>query len=718
MVNFDQFRETFFEECDDCLAALEVQLMDFQAGRISDEGIEEAFRAIHSIKGGAGAFGFARIIAFSHEFETVLDRVRNQQISLNDELNATLLRAFDILTDLIADERSGEVSAQGLELAVLDELKQIAGSTVSGDDGSGETSESDAASSEPADTGGVRLYRIVFRPSPTMMQRGNEPLLLIRELGSLGTLHVETDLSALPALDDIDPMTSYLGWTLHLQADCGQEEVEEIFEFVEGDCELDIRRLDDSDAAAVEPVADAPEPGEKPEDRSTDQATKTRAGTGSFSSIRVDLERIDRMVNMVGEIVIAQAAILQQVDEPLNQSHPQLVESLQQFMRHTQNLRDSVMAIRAQPVKSIFDRMPRLVRELTQQTGKKVRLETVGEETEIDKTVIEKLSDPLTHMIRNAVDHGIEMPERRMAAGKTETGLLRLSAQQRGSHIVIDLSDDGRGLDREAIRAKAVERGLISADQQLGEQETDNLIFKPGFSTVEAVSDLSGRGVGMDVVNENIRKLGGRAAIRSQDGAGTTVTLILPLTLAVMEGMVVRIGPTCFIIPLTSIIESMALHDRTTSVLPNHGEVIQFRSEYLKVYDLRNLFGFGDRDEHQMPLLMVIETESGEAVGLRVDEIIGQQQVVVKKLEDDVSASVCVAGGSIMGNGEVALILDVTGLRELEAARWKGPDGPDGAPARRCGNRRCLMTAAGHRPGPDRLRECYTAVYSFDTSSA
>jgi two-component system chemotaxis sensor kinase CheA len=336
------------------------------------------------------------------------------------------------------------------------------------------------------------------------------------------------------------------------------------------------------------------------------------------------------------------------------------------------------MAIRAQPVKSIFDRIPRLVRELAQQTGKKVRLITTGEETEIDKTVIEKLTDPLTHMIRNAVDHGVETPDQRIAAGKREEGTLRLNASQRGSHIVIELHDDGKGLNREGIRRKAIDRGLITADAQLSEQEIDNLIFKPGFSTVEAVSSISGRGVGMDVVNENIRKLGGRVIIRSTEGEGSTITLILPLTLAVMDGMVVRIGPTSFIIPLTSIIESLALRDRDTAFLPELGEVLRFRDQYLKIYDLHKLFGFKTLEANQLHLLMVIETDDGELIGLRVDEIVGQQQVVVKNLEDNIASTQCVAGGSIMGDGRVALILDISGLRDLEVARRSEGDDPDG----------------------------------------
>ena len=698
MVDFDQFRQTFFEECDDCLSALEAQLMEFQAGNSEQEGIEEAFRAIHSIKGGAGAFGFDRIIAFTHEFEALLDQVRDGRVALSEDVTAAALRAFDVLTDLITGERTGNEPDAGFEANAMAELtgllehdehaKGKAAKPVSQTD-----SQKEADVTRPAATD-LHRFRILFRPSEKMLQRGNEPILLIRELQRLGDLKIDVDPSGLPPLEELDPVVCYLGWSLELVTGAGQSEVEEIFEFVEGDCDLQIY---DAGISAAPSQGAAPEGEAEPKTQSEsnvpeseadnadrpatagplrDSAEKARAAT-AYTSIRVELDRIDRMVNMVGEIVIAQAAILQQVDDPLAESHPQLVESLQQFLRHTQNLQDSVMAIRAQPVKSIFDRMPRLVRELAHQTGKKVRLISSGEETEIDKTVIEKLTDPLTHMIRNAVDHGVEMPDVRKAAGKPEEGTLRLSASQRGSHIVIELADDGKGLNRDGIRRKAIERGLIAPDAQLSEQEIDNLIFRPGFSTVETVSNISGRGVGMDVVNENIRKLGGRVLIRSSEGEGSTITLILPLTLAVMDGMVVRIGPTNFIIPLTSIIESLAMRRRDTTFLPQLGEVLRFRDRYLKIYDLHKLFGFMAAGDDVLGLLMVIETDDGVLIGLRVDEIVGQQQVVVKNLEDNFSNTQCIAGGSIMGDGQVALILDVSGLRDLETARRSGDD-PDG----------------------------------------
>lgn len=693
MVDFDQFRQTFFEECDDCLSALEAQLMEFQAGNAEQEGIEEAFRAIHSIKGGAGAFGFDRIIAFTHEFEALLDQVRDGRVSLSDDITAAALRAFDVLTDLINGERTGNDPDADFEADAMAELTRL----LQNADPSGENAEIQTLRPTPAPQQaeqpeqpaerGLHRFRILFRPSETMLQRGNEPILLIRELKRLGDLKIDVDVSGLPALDRIDPVASYFGWSLELVTEAGQADVEEIFEFVEGDCDLEIYDTGMTVPAAAQSEQPTEMPGPNPEEKSEpepdsgeerqERPEKVRAAT-AYTSIRVELERIDRMVNMVGEIVIAQAAILQQVDEPLSESHPQLVENLQQFLRHTQNLQDSVMAIRAQPVKSIFDRMPRLVRELAQQTGKKVRLIVSGEDTEIDKTVIEKLTDPLTHMIRNAVDHGIETPETRAAAGKPEEGTLRLNASQRGSHIVIELSDDGKGLNREGIRRKAIERGLIAPDAHISEQEIDNLIFKPGFSTVETVSNISGRGVGMDVVNENIRKLGGRVLIRSSEGAGSTITLILPLTLAVMDGMVVRIGPTNFIIPLTSIIESLALGKNDTTFLPQLGEVLRFRDHFMRLYDLHKLFGFEPPDGDVLDLLMVIETDDAELIGLRVDEIIGQQQVVVKNLEDNFSSTRCVAGGSIMGDGQVALILDVSGLRDLEAARRSGGDTPDG----------------------------------------
>jgi two-component system chemotaxis sensor kinase CheA len=387
-----------------------------------------------------------------------------------------------------------------------------------------------------------------------------------------------------------------------------------------------------------------------------------RRGAG-VQSIRVDLDKVDRVVNMVGELVITQSMLTQQMDDTLRARYQELVRGLEVLAQTTRGLQDAVMAIRAQPVKSVFSRMPRLVRELAQKTGKKIKLEMIGEATEIDKTVIEQLSDPLTHMIRNSADHGIESPEKRQALGKPEVGTIRLSAEQAGGNILIAVEDDGGGINRDRVVQVARERGVIAADQQLTEEQVDNLIFAPGFSTAETVSDISGRGVGMDVVLSNIKKIGGSVHVKSRTGQGTRMTLRLPLTLAVLDVMLVKVGPSPYVIPLSSIVETIQCSRADFGRAPSGARVLRVRGEYVQVVDLSERFELGTNTELNNRFVVLCEAEGGVKVALIVDDIIGQQQVVIKSLEENFESIDGIAGGTILGDGNVALIVDVQGLR-------------------------------------------------------
>jgi two-component system chemotaxis sensor kinase CheA len=380
-------------------------------------------------------------------------------------------------------------------------------------------------------------------------------------------------------------------------------------------------------------------------------------------SIRVDLDKVDRVVNMVGELVITQSMLTQQMDETLRARYTELVRGLEVLAQTTRGLQDSVMAIRAQPVKSVFSRMPRLVRELGLKTGKKIKLETIGESTEIDKTVIEQLSDPLTHMIRNSADHGIEMPERRLALGKPETGTIRLSAEQAGGNILIIVEDDGGGINRERVLQLARDKSIVAADVQPSDEQIDQLIFAPGFSTVEAVSDLSGRGVGMDVVLSNIKKIGGSVHVRSWTGRGTRMTLRLPLTLAVLDVMLVKVGESPYVVPLSSIVETIQCSRASFERVPSGGQVLQVRGEYVQVIDLAQRFALACETEPENRFVVLCETEGSAKVALIVDDIIGQQQVVIKSLEENFERVEGIAGGTILGDGNVALIVDVQSLK-------------------------------------------------------
>ncbi len=682
MLELDQFRHVYFQECEELLGSLEIQLMALQEGAPADDVIQEAFRAIHSIKGGASALQLRRIGAFAHNFEALFDKIRSGKAALNPELLILSLTAFDTLADLIAAEQSGSEIEPGSEDHISEALHEAMGNPPDsvGDD----RAAAGMAGSGPSEPETRMLYRIAFRPSPDSMKRGNEPLYLIRALKALGQLTVTADLDELPSLDEIDPEAVYLAWHLELETSAGPDAIAEVFEFVVDDSELSITTrggaklsgdglTDDGPTDESQSVEDVPVGETRAKLQGSDKSRKipapetkeTNGRNFGATSVRVDLDRVDRLVNMVGELVIAYSTVLQHVDDRLRLTHPQLAHELSQFLQHTQTLQDSVMAIRAQPVRTIFARMPRLVRDLAEKTGKRVRLKTKGESTEIDKTVIEKLSDPLVHMIRNAIDHGIEPLEERQALGKPPEGTITLSAEQIGGRIVIRVSDDGHGIDRERVRQVAVEKNLIAPDANLTDEEIENLIFLPGFSTAQALSDISGRGVGMDIVYQNIQKLGGRVSVRSRPGRGSTVTLTLPLTLAVMEGMIVRSGGCVYVIPLANIIQSLSPRPEEIGSLPDAGNVLRFRDEYVKLVDLNDAFGTDCGAANNNHLIIVVEADAGRAIGIVVEEILGQEQVVIKSLDETFSHIRGIAGATIMGDGRVALILDVTVIGKL-----------------------------------------------------
>ncbi len=688
MLELDQFRHVYFQECEDLLGSLEVQLMALQEGAEADDVIQETFRAIHSIKGGAGALQFKRIGAFAHNFEALFDKIRSGETALNPGLVTLSLNAFDMLADLIAAEQSGSEIEPGIEDHISEALQEAIGNQQKSarEDRADKGMEVSSASKPGAQT----HYQISFRPPPDSMQRGNEPLYLIRALKALGRLSVKADLDDIPPLEEIDPQAVYLAWNFELETSAGPDAVSEIFEFVADDSDLSVTVVNEADISDEDQIA----PGDRTLDdrQSAEEARDSETGSGSrgaakstakpspdsdetnsryfgATSVRVDLDRVDRLVNMVGELVIAYSTVLQHVDDRLRTTHPQLVHELSQFLQHTQTLQDSVMAIRAQPVRSIFARMPRLVRDLAEKTGKGVRLKTKGEATEIDKTVIEKLSDPLVHMIRNAVDHGIEPLEERQALGKPPEGTITLSAEQVGGRIIIRVRDDGRGIDRERMRQVAVDKNLIAPDATLSEEEIENLIFLPGFSTARTVSDISGRGVGMDVVHQNIQKLGGRVSMRSEPGRGSTITLALPLTLAVMDGMIVRSGDFVYVIPLANIIQSLSPRPEEIGTLPDTGDVLRFRDQYVKLVDLNDAFGADSAAANDNQLVIIVEADAGGVVGIVVEEILGQEQVVIKSLEENFSHVRGIAGATIMGDGRVALILDVTAIGKLGSKR-------------------------------------------------
>jgi two-component system, chemotaxis family, sensor kinase CheA len=743
MSDLDDFKATYFDECSELLLELEEQFAAIQGGDRSPGRLNAVFRAIHSIKGGGGAFGFSELVAFAHAYETLLDHVRDGRLQLASSVAVLCIRANDIVADFVSAAKVGK-SLGGdygrVERAQFDALTTGLAREI-GSEAAGDTSEDfdidftpiavnlDAPAAE--DTAGEDQFaqpplaaekghwEIHFTPHSELYARANDPLLLLRELATLGELTVVAKLRQIPPLADFEPFGVYCSWELTLVSPTATAEtIGEVFEFVEGNCDLTITPLaprvakpainsltelaamvtskaDADDAmpgfealanemkqetakrpapaaapvpkllAGLPPVQSAPVPVEDTEERRG--GPEDRRGAG-IQSIRVDLDKVDRVVNMVGELVITQSMLTQQMDDMLKARYQELVRGLEVLAQTTRGLQDAVMAIRAQPVKSVFSRMPRLVRELAQKTGKQIRLETIGEATEIDKTVIEQLSDPLTHMIRNSADHGIETPEKRKAAGKPEIGTIRLSAEQAGGNILIMVEDDGAGINRERVLEVARQRLVIGPDQQLTEEQIDNLIFAPGFSTATEVSDISGRGVGMDVVLSNIKKIGGSVHVRSRTGQGTRMTLRLPLTLAVLDVMLVKVGAAPYVVPLSSIVETIQCARADFGRTPSGGKVLRVRGEYVQVVDLSERFDMSAR-EMANRFVVLCEAEGGNKVALVVDDIIGQQQVVIKSLEENFEHVDGIAGGTILGDGNVALIVDVQGLKSHEFHR-------------------------------------------------
>jgi len=702
-------RQTFFQECDEQLTELESGLLRIDAGDRDPETINAVFRAVHSIKGGASAFGFDDLVDFVHVFETTLDLLRSQKIEPTQPVTACLLRASDVVADLVAGARDGapvdkdKVAAGKAELAALVEAA---------DGGGGDESCEgvyDDLSFEPVSIGlddifgeieeeaSQFLYTIEFKPRASLYANGNEAIRLLRQLKELGSLEVECNLGDLPFLEEFDPEGAYFSWTVRLQADqdCAAA-IHSVFEFVEFDCDISISEsMTTTPAPAPEAVPDAliaaPEyveidqllaptpvvvppaalapapaataPVETAAPAQADARKAEASNTQAQATIRVDLDKVDRLINLVGELVINQAVLSQRVTEAGLSRASSVMIALDELEQLTRDIQDSVMAIRAQPVKPIFQRMSRVVREVAAMTKKSVRLVTEGESTEVDKTVVERLTDPLTHMIRNAVDHGIELAEERIAAGKPEEGTLRLAAMHRSGRVIIELSDDGAGINRKRVRQIAIDKGLISAEAPLTDEEIDNLIFAPGFSTAQVASAISGRGVGMDVVKRAVQSLGGRISIASRPGFGSTFSLSLPLTLAVLDGMVVSIGDQTFVIPLTAIVETMQPKKEAVHLIGSGTRLIRSRDSFIPLVDIGSiLHNRPSQVDPSMQVALLTESESGGRCALLVDEIQGQRQVVIKSLEANYGRVFGIAAGTILGDGRVALIVDVDGI--------------------------------------------------------
>ena len=684
-MQLDEIQAIFFQECEEGLATIETNLAVVRDAAPDPETINTIFRAVHSIKGGSGAFGFDALQGFSHHLETVLDLLRTGELTPTGDLVALLFAAFDVLSDHVASAQSGAGAPD--DHAVLARLEAAAGSsgeaadiapapeaeTVPILDDAGDAMDFDLDSllaSIDLPTADAPPWYITIAPGRGAFDNGGDPLPLLRELEGLGGTVVALDQDALPPLDVIAVDECHIGWTMTVPGSVARDEIEAIFDFVADRYRIAITAGEPSTAvpeAVILPVAAAPVPtpaivADPSPPEAAAPATPPADGQGKAdagsATIRVELDKLDRLVNLVGELVITQAMLAQRLSLHGNTT----IDELSDLDHLTRELQDSAMSIRAQPVKSVFSRVPRIIRELEAGTGKRVRLEVVGEMTEVDKTVVERIGEPLTHMIRNAVDHGLEMPDERVAAGKPAEGVVRLSAEHRSGRIVISVSDDGKGIDLPRVRAKAIERGIIAHDSTLSDEDIENLIFAPGFSTAASVSNISGRGVGMDVVRRNVQALGGRIGIASKFGKGSTFTLTLPLTLAILDGMVVSVGGQTYVIPLAHVVESLRPETGEVRAFGPDAGVLDVRGAYLPILSIGELLNVPDAcAEPTDAVLIVVETDAGQSI-LMVDGIQDQRQVVVKSLEANYAPVAGLAGATVLGDGRVALILDVETL--------------------------------------------------------
>ena len=687
-----EIRLTFFQECEEQLTALENGLLAMQEGESDSETVNAVFRAVHSIKGGAGAFKLDALVSFAHVFETALDKVRSGQMVPDADAMKLFLRAADALADLVSASRDGAIEDTAPYVAIEEEFNALIGggaAAVEEDEFAGmDFQPIVTAFDDPAPA--LNVYTIRFRPLRELFAKANEPLALLRELSRLGTLTSQCDIKNLPFLDTFEPEDSYLSWELRLETESPVAAVKEVFDFVEGDCDLVIETAQPETAAPPPQEMDITAILRKVREEAPAIAAVAAAAPAAEAdaapkavkaivqpTIRVDLDRVDRLINLVGELVINQAMLTQRVLHSSHVRDREVTSSLEELERLTREIQESVMAIRAQPVRPLFQRMSRIVREVADATGKDVRLRTEGEATEVDKTVVELLADPLTHMIRNAVDHGLEGPDQRTAAGKPPEGTVRLAAAHRSGRVIIEVSDDGQGINRPKVLQKAIANGLVPPDTQLSDSEIDNLLFLPGFSTASAVSNISGRGVGMDVVKRSIQALGGRISISSAPGQGSTFTLSLPLTLAVLDGIVVTVDEQVFVIPLTAIVETVKHEPSRIHHLGDHSFVLRVRDVLVPLIDVGAELGVrAPASDLRSGVAILIETANGTRSALLVDNIQDQRQVVIKSLETNYMRVDGIAAATILGDGRVAMILDVDALVGPRHHEWNPAEIP------------------------------------------
>ena len=639
--NTDQFKQSFREEAREILVELEAALLELNESRCDLELVGRVFRSLHTIKGSGSMFGFDQLAAFTHNLESAFDAVRNGRLAITSELIDLTLSALDQIRAMV-EEGTGSAPA---DREACDRILTRVCKLVGEPESQPAKSESEGAQStiaQPAE----RTWQIQFSPGPEFLRNGADPLLLVRELAQLGGLSARARMDSVPMLSELEPERCYVAWEMVLATAAGRDAIRDVFIFVEDVCELEIESVLSSSTEADQ-VARALQ-----ESRTEGAGRRSYDKPDNASSLRVPAAKLDQFVDLVGELVTVQARLSELSARRDDLEISQVSEEIE---RLTAALRENSMNIRMLPIRATFEKFRRLVHDLARDLGKDVELTLEGADTELDKTVIDQLGDPLMHLIRNSMDHGIETKDQRAEVGKRATAKIHLSARHSGASVLITVADDGRGIDAEAVRARAVEKGLVKSGEQLSEVETFALIFQPGFSTAKQVTDVSGRGVGMDVVRQRVDSLRGTIDVVSKPGEGTSVTLKLPLTLAIIDGLLVSVGEACFVLPLANTLECIEL--TSADIERSNGKhVAEVRGKLIPYIRLRERFNIAS-PRPEIEQIMVVETGEGR-YGFVVDAVLGNCQTVIKNLGRFYRHVQVVSGATILGNGTVALILD------------------------------------------------------------
>ncbi len=647
-IDLAQFHDIFFEESFEGIEIMESELLNLTPGTADKEIINTIFRAAHSIKGSASTFGFSEISEFTHNMETVLDKIRNNELAITQHLISVLLSAVDALNNMLISNREAKPYDSTIVQNVSAQLEKLSSGATAGNAPASVNSCRHEQHDGGSDDSPEQIWRIGFFPHEKLFYTGNDPLRIIRELQTLGEFAIKAETDHLPDFDDLDVHNCYLGWRIQLKGQITRTQIEEVFAWVEGDCRLEITRQIERRSSG-----DRRKAPDQPGRRKTDSEHR---------SIRISTDKIDNLLNLVGELVITQSMLNRMCNDQGMDSSQMFLECLEQLERNTRELQEQTMSIRMLPVDNAFQRIPRIVHDLSIAQGKQVTVEFNGETTELDKTVLEKIGDPLVHIVRNALDHGIETPEARISNGKPEQGTIRINASHEGGYVILRISDDGNGINLDKLLATAIEKDLVAEGENLSETQIQNLIFLPGLSTAKAVNDISGRGVGMDVVRRNISDLGGTVDVWSEQGIGSTFTIRLPLTLAILDGQIVRVGKQVFIMPLHSIKETVIFQNNDANTVGGKIELYKYREKYIPLIRLSELFNIEPSENTDQPELLVVFDTGEKHVGILVDDVIGQQQVVLKSLEKNYKSVPGMTGATVLGDGSVALILDVPGL--------------------------------------------------------